>query len=153
LNRPRSSKSDDGSLARLSAFEILLGRSVGGDFEQFNGKDFNGRNLTVMKPPADGSRRGGGYGGAAGRGGYGGAWRWWWRRWRRPSRDQDRRRANAASAGTTANHAGNEQGKRKSKRQKSDGVLRPILTFAFCFWFASFYFFLRLFPRFWLIFK
>ena len=42
--------------------------------EQFNGKDFGGRNLTVneAKPRADRGGRGGGYGGGGGRGGYGG---------------------------------------------------------------------------------
>ena len=46
--------------------------------EQFNGKDFNGRNLTVneARPRGEGGggggRGGGGYGGGGGGGGYGG---------------------------------------------------------------------------------
>ena len=42
--------------------------------EQFNGKDFGGRNLTVneAKPRADRGGGRGGYGGGGGRGGYGG---------------------------------------------------------------------------------
>jgi cold-inducible RNA-binding protein len=40
--------------------------------EQFNGKDFNGRNLTVNEARPRTDRGGGGYGGGGGRGGYGG---------------------------------------------------------------------------------
>ena len=41
--------------------------------EQFNGKDFNGRNLTVNEArPRTDRGGGGGYGGGGGRGGYGG---------------------------------------------------------------------------------
>jgi RNA recognition motif-containing protein len=40
--------------------------------EQFNGKDFNGRNLTVNEARPRTDRGGGGYGGGGNRGGYGG---------------------------------------------------------------------------------
>jgi cold-inducible RNA-binding protein len=40
--------------------------------EQFNGKDFNGRNLTVNEARPRTDRGSGGYGGGGNRGGYGG---------------------------------------------------------------------------------
>lgn len=51
--------------------EMATPEEAAAAIEQFNGKDFGGRNLTVneAKPKAD---RGGGGGGGRGRGGYGG---------------------------------------------------------------------------------
>ncbi len=79
---------------------------------QFNGKEFNGRNLTVneARPREDRGNRGGGgavggYGGGGGRGGGGGAWWIRWRRWRRGAAVMA---AAAAVAIAIANHAGND---------------------------------------------
>jgi cold-inducible RNA-binding protein len=56
--------------------EMATPEEAAAAIEQFNGKDFGGRNLSVneAKPRADrgGGGRGGGYGGGGGRGGYGG---------------------------------------------------------------------------------
>ena len=52
--------------------EMATAEEAAAAIEQFNGKDFGGRNLTVneAKPREDRGR--GGYGGGGGRGGYGG---------------------------------------------------------------------------------
>ena len=54
--------------------EMATPEEAAAAIEQFNGKDFGGRNLTVneAKPRADRGGRGGGYGGGGGRGNYGG---------------------------------------------------------------------------------
>jgi cold-inducible RNA-binding protein len=55
--------------------EMATPEEAAAAIEQFNGKDFGGRNLTVneAKPRADRGGRGGGYGGGrGGGGGYGG---------------------------------------------------------------------------------
>src|SRR5258706_12815037 len=54
--------------------EMATAEEAAAAIEQFNGKEFGGRNLTVneAKPRAERGGRGGGYGGGAGRGGCGG---------------------------------------------------------------------------------
>jgi cold-inducible RNA-binding protein len=61
--------------------------------EQFNGKDFNGRNLTVNEARPRTDRGGGGYGGGGGnRGGYGGGGGGYGGGGGRGGRDRDRDR-------------------------------------------------------------
>jgi cold-inducible RNA-binding protein len=54
--------------------EMTTAEEAAAAIEQFNGKDFNGRNLTVNEARPRTDRAGGGYGGGGGgnRGGYGG---------------------------------------------------------------------------------
>ena len=54
--------------------EMATAEEAAAAIEQFNGKEFGGRNLTVneAKPRAERGGRGGGYGGGRDRGGYGG---------------------------------------------------------------------------------
>ncbi|MFY9620426.1 MAG: RNA-binding protein [Pyrinomonadaceae bacterium] len=55
--------------------EMTTAEEAAAAIEQFNGKDFNGRNLTVNEARPRTDRGGGGYGGGGGggnRGGYGG---------------------------------------------------------------------------------
>jgi cold-inducible RNA-binding protein len=67
---------DTGRSRGFAFVEMATAEEAAAAIEQFNGKDFGGRNLTVneAKPRAD--RGGGGgrgnYGGGGGRGGYGG---------------------------------------------------------------------------------
>jgi RNA recognition motif-containing protein len=63
---------DTGRSRGFAFVEMATAEEAAAAIEQFNGKDFGGRNLTVneAKPRADRGGRGGGYGG--GRGGYGG---------------------------------------------------------------------------------
>jgi cold-inducible RNA-binding protein len=63
---------DTGRSRGFAFVEMATPEEAAAAIEQFNGKDFGGRNLTVneAKPRADRGGRGGGYGG--GRGGYGG---------------------------------------------------------------------------------
>jgi cold-inducible RNA-binding protein len=67
---------DTGRSRGFAFVEMATPEEAAAAIEQFNGKDFGGRNLTVneAKPRADrgGGGRGGGYGGGGGRGGYGG---------------------------------------------------------------------------------
>jgi cold-inducible RNA-binding protein len=72
-----ASVSEDRDTGRSRGFafvEMATAEEAAAAIEQFNGKDFGGRNLTVneAKPRADRGGRGGGYGGGGGRGGYGG---------------------------------------------------------------------------------
>src|SRR2546423_8896706 len=57
--------------------EMTTPEEAAAAIEQFNGKDFNGRNLTVNEARPRTDRPGGGYGGGGGgdRGGYGGGGR------------------------------------------------------------------------------
>lgn len=52
--------------------EMTTAEAAAAAIEQFNGKDFNGRNLTVNEARPRTDRGGGGYGGGGNRGGYGG---------------------------------------------------------------------------------
>jgi cold-inducible RNA-binding protein len=63
---------DTGRSRGFAFVEMATAEEAAAAIEQFNGKDFGGRNLTVneAKPRADRGGRGGGYGG--GRGDYGG---------------------------------------------------------------------------------
>jgi cold-inducible RNA-binding protein len=67
---------DTGRSRGFAFVEMATPEEAAAAIEQFNGKDFGGRNLTVneAKPRADrgGSGGRGGYGGGGGRGGYGG---------------------------------------------------------------------------------
>jgi cold-inducible RNA-binding protein len=51
--------------------EMATAEGAAAAIEQFNGKEFNGRNITVNEARPR-TERGGGYGGGGGRGGYGG---------------------------------------------------------------------------------
>jgi RNA recognition motif-containing protein len=64
---------DTGRSRGFAFVEMATPEEAAAAIEQFNGKDFGGRNLTVneAKPRADRGARGGGYGGGGG-GGYGG---------------------------------------------------------------------------------
>ncbi len=63
---------DTGRSRGFAFVEMATAEEAAAAIEQFNGKEFGGRNLTVneAKPRADRGGRGGGYGG--GRGDYGG---------------------------------------------------------------------------------
>jgi cold-inducible RNA-binding protein len=66
---------DTGRSRGFAFVEMATPEEAAAAIEQFNGKDFGGRNLTVneAKPRADRGGRGGGYGGGRGSGGgYGG---------------------------------------------------------------------------------
>ena len=68
---------DTGRSRGFAFVEMATAEEAAAAIEQFNGKDFGGRNLTVneAKPRADrggGGGRGGYGGGGGGRGGYGG---------------------------------------------------------------------------------
>ena len=68
---------DTGHSRGFAFVEMATAEEAAAAIEQFNGKDFGGRNLTVneAKPRADRGGGGGGrggYGGGGGRGGYGG---------------------------------------------------------------------------------
>jgi cold-inducible RNA-binding protein len=68
---------DTGRSRGFAFVEMATAEEAAAAIEQFNGKDFGGRNLTVneAKPRADRGGGGGGrggYGGGGGRGGYGG---------------------------------------------------------------------------------
>ena len=66
---------DTGRSRGFAFVEMATPEEAAAAIEQFHGKDFGGRNLTVneAKPRADRSGGGrGGYGGGGGRGGYGG---------------------------------------------------------------------------------
>ena len=70
---------DSGRSRGFGFVEMATPEEAAAAIEQFNGKDFGGRNLTVneAKPRADRGAGGGGggrggYGGGGGRGGYGG---------------------------------------------------------------------------------
>src|SRR4030095_11643042 len=91
--------------------------------EQFNGKDFNGRNLTVNEARPRTDRGQGGYGGGGRRGGYRGGGGYGGR-----GGAEIAPVVSAAAAATTANHAG--KFKVKGKRQKSDGA--SCVHFDFC---------------------
>ncbi len=52
--------------------EMTTPEEAAAAIEQFNGKDFKGRNLTVNEARPRTDRGGGGYGGGGNRGGYGG---------------------------------------------------------------------------------
>ena len=62
---------DTGRSRGFAFVEMATAEEAAAAIEQFNGKEFGGRNLTVneAKPRAD---RGGGYGGSRDRGAYGG---------------------------------------------------------------------------------
>jgi len=64
---------DTGRSRGFAFVEMATAEEAAAAIEQFNGKDFGGRTLTVneAKPRADRGGRGGGYGGGRG-GGYGG---------------------------------------------------------------------------------
>ena len=64
---------DTGRSRGFAFVEMASPEEAAAAIEQFNGKDFGGRNLTVneAKPREDRGGRGG-YGGGGGRGGYGG---------------------------------------------------------------------------------
>ena len=64
---------DTGRSRGFAFVEMATAEEAAAAIEQFNGKDFGGRNLTVneAKPREDRGGRGGGYGGGRG-GGYGG---------------------------------------------------------------------------------
>jgi RNA recognition motif-containing protein len=64
---------DSGRSRGFGFVEMATPEEAAAAIEQFNGKEFGGRNLTVneAKPRAD-RGAGGGYGGGGGRGGYGG---------------------------------------------------------------------------------
>ncbi len=69
---------DTGRSRGFAFVEMATPEEAAAAIEQFNGKDFGGRNLTVneAKPRADRGGGGrGGYGGGGGRGGYGGGGR------------------------------------------------------------------------------
>ena len=65
---------DTGRSRGFAFVEMGTAEEAAAAIEQFNGKDFGGRNLTVneAKPRADRGGRGGGYSGGRDRGGYGG---------------------------------------------------------------------------------
>ena len=65
---------DTGRSRGFAFVEMGTAEEAAAAIEQFNGKDFGGRNLTVneAKPRADRGGRVGGYGGGRDRGGYGG---------------------------------------------------------------------------------
>jgi len=65
---------DTGRSRGFAFVEMATAEEAAAAIEQFNGKEFGGRNLTVneAKPRADRGGRGGGYGGGRDRGGYGG---------------------------------------------------------------------------------
>src|SRR6185295_14585831 len=65
---------DTGRSRGFAFVEMGTAEEAAAAIEQFNGKEFGGRNLTVneAKPRADRGGRGGGYGGGRDRGGYGG---------------------------------------------------------------------------------
>jgi cold-inducible RNA-binding protein len=65
---------DTGRSRGFAFVEMSTAEEAAAAIEQFNGKEFGGRNLTVneAKPRADRGGRGGGYGGGRDRGGYGG---------------------------------------------------------------------------------
>jgi RNA recognition motif-containing protein len=67
---------DSGRSRGFAFVEMATAEEAAAAIEQFNGKDFGGRNLTVneAKPRTDRGGGGGrgGYGGGGGRGGYGG---------------------------------------------------------------------------------
>ena len=65
---------DTGRSRGFAFVEMATAEEAAAAIEQFNGKDFGGRNLTVneAKPREDRGGRGGGGGGGGGRGGYGG---------------------------------------------------------------------------------
>jgi len=65
---------DTGRSRGFAFVEMATAEEAAAGIEQFNGKEFGGRNLTVneAKPRAERSGRGGGYGGGRDRGGYGG---------------------------------------------------------------------------------
>jgi cold-inducible RNA-binding protein len=64
---------DTGRSRGFAFVEMATPEEAAAAIEQFNGKEFGGRNLTVneAKPRTDRGGRGGGYGGGADRGGYG----------------------------------------------------------------------------------
>ncbi|HKP45363.1 MAG TPA: RNA-binding protein [Pyrinomonadaceae bacterium] len=68
---------DTGRSRGFAFVEMATPEEAAAAIEQFNGKDFGGRNLTVneAKPRADRGGRGGYGGGGGGRGGYGGGGR------------------------------------------------------------------------------
>jgi RNA recognition motif-containing protein len=65
---------DTGRSRGFAFVEMATAEEAAAAIEQFNGKEFGGRNLTVneAKPRADRGGRGGGYGGGRDRGGYSG---------------------------------------------------------------------------------
>jgi cold-inducible RNA-binding protein len=65
---------DTGRSRGFAFVEMATAEEAAAAIEQFNGKEFGGRNLTVneAKPRAERGGRGGGYGGGGDRGGYGG---------------------------------------------------------------------------------
>lgn len=65
---------DTGRSRGFAFVEMGTAEEAAAAIEQFNGKDFGGRNLTVneAKPRADRGGRAGGYGGGRDRGGYSG---------------------------------------------------------------------------------
>ncbi len=66
---------DTGRSRGFAFVEMAIAEEAAAAIEQFNGKEFGGRNLTVneAKPRADRAGGGrGGYGGGGGRSGYGG---------------------------------------------------------------------------------
>jgi RNA recognition motif-containing protein len=66
---------DTGRSRGFGFVEMATAEGAAAAIEQFNGKDFGGRTLTVneARPRVDrGGGGGGGYGGGGGRGGYGG---------------------------------------------------------------------------------
>jgi RNA recognition motif-containing protein len=65
---------DTGRSRGFAFVEMGTAEEAAAAIEQFNGKEFGGRNLTVneAKPRAERSGRGGGYGGGRDRGGYSG---------------------------------------------------------------------------------
>jgi RNA recognition motif-containing protein len=64
---------DTGRSRGFAFVEMTTPEAAAAAIEQFNGKDFGGRNLTVNEAKPRTDRGGGrGYGGSGGRGGYGG---------------------------------------------------------------------------------
>jgi cold-inducible RNA-binding protein len=65
---------DTGRSRGFAFVEMATAEEAAAAIEQFNGKEFGGRNLTVneAKPRAERGGRGGGYGGGRDRGGFGG---------------------------------------------------------------------------------
>ena len=65
---------DTGRSRGFAFVEMASAEEAAAAIEQFNGKEFGGRNLTVneAKPRAERGGRGGGYGAGRDRGGYGG---------------------------------------------------------------------------------
>ena len=65
---------DTGRSRGFAFVEMATAEEAAAAIEQFNGKEFSGRNLTVneAKPRAERGGRAGGYGGGRDRGGYGG---------------------------------------------------------------------------------